>query len=116
MIAFVGFLQKRVGSVEPPDGNGKLRDELPTRLMEVETAQLTGSLQPVADGVGVHEQLTCRALHRAATGDESRDRVEQAVAPLGERPVDLVDQLAPRLVVTSQGSFDQERVAGDGAR
>jgi hypothetical protein len=44
MIAFVGFLQIRARIVEPSDGNRKLGDELSARVVQVQIAELTGTL------------------------------------------------------------------------
>src|SRR4249920_1652029 len=49
--------------------------------------------QPVAHGVGMHEQRASRRLQRATRIEEGGYRVEQDVAGLGQRPVDVVDEL-----------------------
>src|SRR3954467_10113153 len=110
MITFVGSLQDHARPVQPSDGNRELGDVLAARVEQVESAQLTSSLEPVANGVRMNEQLTSGPPPRPAAGDERRHRVEQVVVALGERPVDLVDQLATGLVVAAQRTLDEERV------
>ena len=44
MITFVGFLQWRAGSVEPPDGNCELSNELSPRVVQVQIAYVAGTL------------------------------------------------------------------------
>src|SRR4051794_6696851 len=106
MIAFVGSLQDRARPVQPSDGDRKLCDELSSRVEQVESAQLAGSLQAVADGVRVDEQLASGALDGPTAGDERRDRVEEVVVSFGKWTVDVIDQLAARLVVTRQRPLD----------
>ena len=61
----------------------------------------------------MNEQLAGRALDRSATGHEGRDGLQQVIFAVGERPVDLVDELATRVVIAGEGTFDQQGIAAD---
>ena len=78
--------------------------------------EVGGLAQPVAHGVGVHEQGACGRLHRRPALEVRREGLDQGALGLRQRQVDLVDQVSPRVAVSGEHPLGQQVVAVHRAR
>src|SRR6185312_11287019 len=108
--SFGGFLKRGSAPPQRPIGFGdraederSLQDERLARSRRIPTDDLGYPLEPVAHGVGVHEQFARGGLEGPAVVEVAPERREQFGGVSLQRPIDAVDEGGSR-----------ERVAGEG--
>ena len=79
---------------QAPEGEGQPEGVRVTRVGRAVAADLVHPAQPVADGVGVHEQRARRGLHGEALVEEDDQGLQQAAAGVLQRVVELAGQRA----------------------
>lgn len=70
-----------------------------------QAGDIGGSPEAIADRIRVYEQRSCRGLDGRAGVQVTGDRLDQSL--IGQREVDLGDQLLDRLIVSGQGPLGE---------